>query len=527
MSNVINQFVDQVEDAKILITANNLNKPLIDAIQDGDIGAGASFKFTKVGHGLSVLQPVYHDGVDWVLATADQSHTLPLYLVTKVNGDTVTLTKFGKVEVIGHGLIAGEYYFASQTIAGGITSAEPTAGFSCPVLYVEDANNVHVIVHRPHLIGTGPGDDSEVGSVVAFATDIAPAGFIFCDGSAVSRAEYAELFAVVGTRHGQGDGSTTFNLPDLRGQFIRGVDNGAGKDPDAGNRTAATIGGSTGDAVGSSQGDATAKNGLTATSGNQSANHTHNRNNLNFAEDANVYPNVGNQAYSGAYSSGGNQLHRVTTTNINNQDHNHTITVTSSNAETRPLNVSMAFYIRYAPKPLLVPEVVTPSSGGGSFIWEASGDIAPLGGSLDGVEFYGFDNLSSADIFATIRVPGSYTPGNQIKLRGGALFSEVTSGNALLRVETRLIQPGSAVLGSLSSTYISTNTELTLSVANQVESIGTCNLTSANGLINVAAVQPGDILSIRLYRDFNNETSTAAGDVNFIKYSATVDFSGN
>ncbi len=70
-----------------------------------------------------------------------------------------------------------------------------------------------------------------VGSVIQRAVSAVPEGFFECDGSAVSRTTYAELFAIIGTLYGVGDGSTTFNIPDLRGEFIRGWDNGRGVDP--------------------------------------------------------------------------------------------------------------------------------------------------------------------------------------------------------------------------------------------------------------------------------------------------------
>lgn len=69
-----------------------------------------------------------------------------------------------------------------------------------------------------------------VGQVCFFAMNAAPSGFLACDGSAVSRTTYSALFGLVGTTYGAGNGSTTFNLPDLRGEFIRGVDNGRGVD---------------------------------------------------------------------------------------------------------------------------------------------------------------------------------------------------------------------------------------------------------------------------------------------------------
>lgn len=69
------------------------------------------------------------------------------------------------------------------------------------------------------------------GKVDAFAMSSAPTGWLFCDGSAVSRTTYAALFLAIGTAHGIGDGATTFNLPDYRGMFLRGFDAGRGVDP--------------------------------------------------------------------------------------------------------------------------------------------------------------------------------------------------------------------------------------------------------------------------------------------------------
>lgn len=65
------------------------------------------------------------------------------------------------------------------------------------------------------------------GAITAFAASSPPTGWLTCDGTAVSRTSYAALFAVIGTTWGVGDGSTTFNLPDLRGQFLRGYDSRA------------------------------------------------------------------------------------------------------------------------------------------------------------------------------------------------------------------------------------------------------------------------------------------------------------
>ena len=71
---------------------------------------------------------------------------------------------------------------------------------------------------------------TSAGSVMFFAAGSAPSGWLPANGAAIPRAIYADLFKVFGTSFGAGDGSTTFNLPDLRGEFIRGWDGGRGVD---------------------------------------------------------------------------------------------------------------------------------------------------------------------------------------------------------------------------------------------------------------------------------------------------------
>lgn len=61
------------------------------------------------------------------------------------------------------------------------------------------------------------------GTLQIYAGSTAPTGYLVCDGSAISRTTYEDLFDICGTTYGVGDGSTTFNIPDLRGVFVRGV----------------------------------------------------------------------------------------------------------------------------------------------------------------------------------------------------------------------------------------------------------------------------------------------------------------
>ncbi|WP_080962419.1 phage tail protein [Chromobacterium subtsugae] len=71
------------------------------------------------------------------------------------------------------------------------------------------------------------------GQIAFFAMSQAPAGWLAANGMAVSRKDYAPLFAAIGTQYGAGDGGGTFNLPDLRGEFIRAWDDSGKIDPDS------------------------------------------------------------------------------------------------------------------------------------------------------------------------------------------------------------------------------------------------------------------------------------------------------
>jgi hypothetical protein len=110
----------------------------------------------------------------------------------------------------------------------------------------------------PGTSGEGGPGLAPSGAVMAYAGSSAPQGWILCDGRLVSRTQYASLFAAIGTAHGSGDGATTFQIPDYRGRFLRGVDDGQKRDPDALARTAPASGGNAGDAVGSIEGDGVA-----------------------------------------------------------------------------------------------------------------------------------------------------------------------------------------------------------------------------------------------------------------------------
>lgn len=77
---------------------------------------------------------------------------------------------------------------------------------------------------------SNPVSGVAAGTVAHFAANTTPDGWLKANGATVSRTTYAALFLAIGTTYGAGDGATTFALPDLRGEFLRGFDDGRGVD---------------------------------------------------------------------------------------------------------------------------------------------------------------------------------------------------------------------------------------------------------------------------------------------------------
>ncbi|MDE2040723.1 MAG: tail fiber protein [Elusimicrobia bacterium] len=118
------------------------------------------------------------------------------------------------------------------TLTGALAAG---AGLTAPTMAPGDnstnaATTAFVQAAGVSLLAVAVATAAPTGAVVLFAMSSAPSGFLACNGAAVSRSTYAALFAAIGTTFGSGDGSTTFNLPDLRGEFVRGWDNGRGID---------------------------------------------------------------------------------------------------------------------------------------------------------------------------------------------------------------------------------------------------------------------------------------------------------
>ncbi len=108
----------------------------------------------------------------------------------------------------------------------GSTSDMTTVFQENDALYLEVRIGTETLSPRHEMASVGyairSSQDNPVGTIQMFGGDLAPQGWLLCDGAEVSRIDYAGLFAVLGTTYGSGNGSTTFNLPDLQDRFAMG-----------------------------------------------------------------------------------------------------------------------------------------------------------------------------------------------------------------------------------------------------------------------------------------------------------------
>ena len=167
------------------------------------------------------------------------------------------------------------------------------------------------------------------GSVFCMAVASVPTGYLECNGIEKSRTTYAALFAVIGTAYGAGNGSSTFNVPDLRGEFIRGFDNGRGVD--------------SGRSIASSQGSQNAQHNHSASASSSSSvtdpGHKHT---MNF--------NLGNLISSGGAfgmkDSGTADRMNTATTGISVSTSTSVSIGNQGGNEARPRNIAMMYIIK-------------------------------------------------------------------------------------------------------------------------------------------------------------------------------------
>ena len=179
------------------------------------------------------------------------------------------------------------------------------------------------------------------GAVFCMAVATIPSGYLECNGQTVNRTSYAALFAVIGTQYGAGNGSTTFEVPDLRGEFIRGFDNGKGTD--------------SGRSIGTAQAAAFGQHqhSVDLTTSNKSLTGSVQAISQSYRIDgtasgvfskasnrnARLFGNSGGEAQCGGFDMDASHDHTVTG-NTGNQGS------TSNSNETRPRNIAMMYIIK-------------------------------------------------------------------------------------------------------------------------------------------------------------------------------------
>ena len=248
----------------------------------------------------------------------DAAHTNNFGLATKASPDfTGTVDSAGDIVMGGTGALK---------LPNGTTAQRPTAAtgqirFNSTTTEFEGYNG---------SAWGGLASGVPVGTILAHAANTPPTGFLECNGSNISRSTYATLFSAISTTFGVGDGSSTFALPDLRGQFIRGLAN-------TGSTDASRV-------FGSTQTD-------------QNKNHTHTTDSTSLTG--------GIRKISEGFGAGGSATGVFTKTADGNNTitgssstspvggvdfdgtHTHTISSSGGGTEARPTNLALMYIIKF------------------------------------------------------------------------------------------------------------------------------------------------------------------------------------
>lgn len=202
---------------------------------------GSSGTGTLAATKLHLVTGINNDvsGLTLTLPAAATAGEGAAVVVTACDAGTTSVTILPVPTVRGPLVVqrAGSDTIQKQGSTSTVTSISLVNGES--IVFISDGTSKWIISNWSRA------DVTPAGIVSWYAASTAPEGWLKCNGAAVSRTTYATLFNAIGTTFGAGDGSTTFNLPDLRAQFIRGWDDSRGVDTDSITITGNTTNGST------------------------------------------------------------------------------------------------------------------------------------------------------------------------------------------------------------------------------------------------------------------------------------------
>jgi microcystin-dependent protein len=318
---------------------------------------------------ISVLQYDQNNDVAWKSGSLTSPIKLPSLQLNAVNvaPKIMVLQADGTVRQwqptdTGDNFLA--YWDGTQWKIGNLASLLPAGngvivknGSSFSLANGVNGDFLQVLSGSIQFNSTIPGG-IPTGTVVPFAATTTPSGWVLCDGGLYGRTSLdpspqPNLFSVIGTTYGAGDGLTTFAVPDLRGMFVRGFDNGRGLDPlrvfgtqQADSFKSHNHSGNTG------LFNATHTHAFSGTTGVDSPDHTHSYTKLGtgFVLSGNVTGSdaAARNTAAAANTGGASTRHTHTysgTTSSGGSDHSHTI-ASDGQTETRPVNVAMNYIIK-------------------------------------------------------------------------------------------------------------------------------------------------------------------------------------
>jgi microcystin-dependent protein len=255
------------------------------------------------------------------------------------NGSGVYSLPAGYLAVTGQDATASQHNTPLEDIASEITASLPTAGTKAM------SGNLQMGTNK--ITGMGDGLAAQDGAtmanlaaympagvIVPYGGTTEPTGWLFCYGQAISRTTYATLFSAISTTYGTGDGSTTFNLPDLRGRVVAGQDDMGGS---SANRLTSPINGDTLGAAGGAESVTLARSDLpndTVTTTSE-GDHSH------------AYFNMTSLGISGG-SGGAREVFQISATSTStNGAHTHTIPLNGGVTQTAHANVQPTIILNY------------------------------------------------------------------------------------------------------------------------------------------------------------------------------------
>lgn len=268
-----------------------------------------------------------------------------------------------------------------------------------------------VEAYRGQAFSASPGVQGPVGEIIATGSTTPPSGCLYADGSEVSRTTYATLFAAIGTNYGAGNGTTTFNLPNLQGVFLRGV----------GSQTF----GST----------AYTRNFNSATQSKQSdalQQHNHKVYLTSPGGSSSITRDVPNPGDASVWTTTFTRNNTATDVYAAEEVQNGSNVLKTDSVETRPANVAVAYHIRFEATPYTIP-LTSSSSVNVRAVNLKAGQTIEVRSLQEGTSAT-FNNTQKAS-FSLSRVAGPFAVPSGV-LRGGNLTTDVFTGDGVTKTFT-------------------------------------------------------------------------------------------